>query len=153
MHTHGMSFYCDENLSLTCSWWCWCCGLSDGLLVCACVRVSQSRSWKASWRDCSASRASTCGCSRMEPSTAARTKTATTVSEALLKMQFTPSLNCNDSCMWMYTCALYTHIYTYNPCRELDYHYKADKFEGNYYKAECPRFCLWLCNRTHEMQM
>lgn len=85
-----------QTLLLTYSW---CgCGLSDGVCVCVCLRVRvwmcvfQSRSWKASWHDCSASRASTCRCSRMEPSTAARTRTVTTVSGALWKTRL-PALN------------------------------------------------------------
>lgn len=45
-----------------------------------CFYLFQSRSWKALWHDCSASRVFTCRCSQTEPSMASRMRTATTVS-------------------------------------------------------------------------
>lgn len=59
------------------------------------------------------------------------------------------ALNINDSS----TNTVYAHVYMPNPCTEVDYHYKAYKFEGNLSTTECPLFCLWLCNRAHEILM
>lgn len=69
-----------------------------------------------------------------------------TVEDALHNMRHEMTVSHDYRCTC--TCAP-----IYNPSAELDYHYKAYKFEGNYYTAECPPFCLWLCNSTQEMQM